>query len=195
MKNLKSAWETLQAVLNKEDELRKEYEEKIANLEVLKENVSVFIRESEDTLENVEYDPRVPFESWKVVSADKDRAVQAYRDIRDQVAASNKAAKNFDHKMGQHKDIIGNWLLQQANEQNVNSFKTDHGTAFRQLKVMASPANWDQFVDWCNQNDAADALYKRVNTNFIKQYVEDNDGEEPPFLNVIREYEIVVRKS
>lgn len=195
MKTLTDAWNSLQIVLNKKEELEKEYAAKLVNLNVLEENLREFISKSEDTLPNVEFDERIPFESWKVSHADIDKAVLAFRTLRDQITKSNKQASTFESEMKELQQMIGNWLLQLSNEQNVNSFKTQSGTAYRQLKVRASAANWDKFVEWASQNDAADALFKRINTGFVKAFQEDNNGEVPPYLNVDREYEIVVRKS
>lgn len=195
MKKLKDAWDALQTILDKKDAINEEYQEKLSNLSAVEQNIRQFIKESEDTIDKVDFDPRAPFESWKVCHDDIDRAVEAYRCIRDTVTANNSKAKAFEKESNEHKEIVANWLLQKANDQKVNSFRTDHGTAFKQIKVRASCANWDNFVAWAAEHGAADALFKRVNSSFVKQYQEENDGEIPPYLNVDREFEIIVRKS
>lgn len=194
MKDLKTAWETLQNVLDKKAEHLADYEAKIANLNALQEKLVHFIQESEDTLP-VMYDSRVPFESWKTMPKTADISVLAFRDLRDNITRLNSDVKKVESEAKEHQSIIGNWLLQQSNQLGLKSLKTEYGTAFKQLKIKVSPADWDGFLKWAAAEDAGDAIQKRVNAAFVNKYNEMHDGENPPFLNVIKEYEIVIRKS
>lgn len=193
MKKLQTSWNDLQKILNMREELQQKYEESLAKYDKAVNKISQFIVEEGETLD-VEFDERIPFISFKVMAPTIETAIQAYRQLRDDVTGDNRAAKDNEALNNEHKEMIGNWILGQTNELGVKSFNTNFGKAYRKKKIRASAADWDGFLKWAAKEGAGDAIQKRVNGSFVNTYNEAHDGQDPPFLNVTREYEIVVTK-
>jgi hypothetical protein len=51
------------------------------------------------------------------------------------------------------------------------------------------------FYVWIKDNDAFDALERRVKKSFIATYMEDNKGELPPGISVMQEYTVTIRRA
>lgn len=92
-------------------------------------------------------------------------------------------------------DEISNFMLNYLNENGMESVKTASGTFFRKEKVIPQGADWDAFYKWVAENDAFDALEKRIKANFVTQYMEEHDGVAPPGVNVFRQWSVGVRKG
>lgn len=78
---------------------------------------------------------------------------------------------------------------------NVKSIKTDSGTAFQQEEIIPTGSDWQAFYDWVAQNHAFDALERRIKKTFIKDYMENHDGDTPPGVSVLRELTVRIRRS
>lgn len=189
------ALNTLVKMLEKKRELKAEYDAAIKKIDEEQSKVS------EHLIETCEFEevPDIiceddPYTAWNIGKQNDAFAIRLYRIIRDKVTANNRQAKDFEAFYNEYKTRIGGWLLDALNKSGAKSINCGEvGTAYRQQKVTASPADWDSFLVWAAENEAGDAIQKRVNSSFVKKY-EEETGETPPFLNVFKEYEIVVRK-
>ena len=85
-------------------------------------------------------------------------------------------------------------IMKTFSEQNIDSVKTQAGTAYRSTRVLAGIADWNTFVDFVKANDAYDMLYKRCNTAVISQYKEVNN-DVPPGVNWKEEHVINIRRA
>ena len=61
--------------------------------------------------------------------------------------------------------------------------------------IKPSCEDWNGFYTWIAENEAFDALERRVKKSFITTYMEDNKGELPPGINVTQEYTVTIRRS
>lgn len=120
--------------------------------------------------------------------------IQAYVDLRDKRSALKKKFEAMDEELVSKMDKLEGALLKRLNEAGAESLKTEAGTAYIQLKKKASCADWPSFWQWIVDNGRPDMLEKRVSASTVKEYEEENK-ELPPFLNVITEREVVVRRA
>lgn len=132
--------------------------------------------------------------AWVIGTQNDAYAIRLYRVVRDTVQSGNRKAKDFEALQNLHKEKIGGWLLAALNKSGAQSVNCgEAGKAYKKLKIRANPADWDAFLKWAAENEAADAIQKRVNASFVTKYEEEND-EPPPFLDIFKEYDIVVTK-
>lgn len=186
---------TYTKMLEKRRKVTKAYEAEIAKIDKARSVVSTAMVEAgeyEEVPEIVCED--APEVAWGIGIQNDAYAIKLYRIFRDSVESGNRKAKDFAALQNLHKEKIGGWLLAALNKSGATSVNCGAaGKAYRKLKVRANPADWDAFLKWAAENEAADAIQKRVNTSFVTKYEEEND-EPPPFLDIFKEYDVVVTK-
>jgi hypothetical protein len=182
-------------ILEKKRALLEACEEEIKKLDGDLEKVAAYLvttAEVSDVPQVIKED--MPFLAWQLMEKNDALAIEIYRTLRETVQESNRKAKDFETINNEHKDTVGNWLLKSLNESGANSVNCGVvGKAYKKLKVQASAADWDAFLHWVDEQKAYDAVQKRVNSSFVSKYEEEN-GELPPFLNVHKEFEVIVTK-
>lgn len=129
------------------------------------------------------------------VSLDTAKAVKAYVRLRDFRAAKKKEFEAQDAILKAKQEAIGNALLSFLNASKGDSHGTEHGTFYRQEKIIPTGADWEAFYRWVKEHDAFDFLERRIKATSIKEHMETHDGAIPPGVSVYREYEIRVRRS
>ena len=113
---------------------------------------------------------------------DIDRLVGAYVACRDNLA---KVRKDFKEVEDEHKSSMGvieTAIMELADAQGVESFKTKHGTAFKTKKDFISVENWPAALDFMIANDLTHLLTKSVGKATAKEYMEEHGGALPPGL-------------
>lgn len=133
-----------------------------------------------------------------------DKVVQARQAIKDARTTKRHAWEKEDLALEEDQHKLDMLLLQMLNAQGASSIATGYGTVIRSLKLKPSAADWGAIWEWMKENDAADLLERRLKTAFIKEYMEahktvDAEGREtqgppPPGINILREYEVSVRR-
>lgn len=92
-------------------------------------------------------------------------------------------------------DKLKTHMLAQLNSIGGKSIATDHGTVYRTEKLRPSAADWNVVYGWIMADpERFEVLEKRLKPTFVKQFMEDNEGQIPPGINVHREYEVTVRR-
>ena len=124
-----------------------------------------------------------------------DRLAKVYVKIRDKRAELKAAFDAQDTALKEQATKIEMALLAHMNSTGVQSARTDHGTIYRQEEVKPSASNWDAFYAWIKENDAFDALERRVKKTFVTEYMETHEGALPPGVAVHREFVVRVRRS
>lgn len=86
-------------------------------------------------------------------------------------------------------------LLAICNETNASGFRTVHGTVTRQIKDRFFCTDWDNFKKFIETQGSIDLLERRIHQRNFKEFMTEHEGEGlPPGVNVLREFDIVVRK-
>lgn len=125
-----------------------------------------------------------------------DKIVEVYIKIRDARAELKRQFEAKDGELKAQAEKIEAHLLNTLNTSDMQSFKTAHGTVYRQEDILPSASDWNAFYDWVIQNNAiGEALEKRVKKAFIKQYMEEHQNELPPGISAIRQFQVRVRRD
>jgi hypothetical protein len=126
---------------------------------------------------------------------DFEKLVTAYRNIRDRKTELNrehdKVIADLDEKIAKLSAV----MLSVLNDNNGEGIRTAAGTFYRELETIPSCQDWDAFYTWIAENDAFDALQRRIKASFVSDYMKEHDGAIPPGVNVFRRYKVGVRKN
>lgn len=126
---------------------------------------------------------------------DFNKLTKAYIAIRDARSALKKQYTDDDQQMKDDQAKLEAFMLNHLSTTGSNSVATDMGTFYRHESIKPSVPDWGAFYSWVRDNDAFDALDRRIKAAFVKQYMEDNEGALPPGVSVHREYEVRVRRK
>lgn len=126
---------------------------------------------------------------------DLNKLTKAYVAIRDARGQLKKAFDAEDKALKDKQDKLEKAMLAHLNSTNTDSVRTESGTFYRQEEITPSGADWNALYRWIVENDAFDALERRIKKTFVKEYMEANEGAIPPGVNVYREYVARVRRS
>jgi hypothetical protein len=126
---------------------------------------------------------------------DMTAVARAHINIRD---ARNKARKEYeeaDAELKQAQQKLEAVMLDHLQKNNTESVRTEVATFYRQEEVTPSASDWNALYDWIKDNDAWDALERRIKKTFVKEFMEMHDGALPPGVSVFREYIVRVRRA
>ena len=122
-----------------------------------------------------------------------DEAIGEYVKIRDELREKMQEFGAIEKAYKDYLEKISMWLLDKGDELGVDNFKTESGTAFRNVKVQYRVGSWDQFVEWVQQSGNFQCLEKRVAKNATKE-IHDESGLVPPGIEYVAEVEFDVRR-
>lgn len=128
------------------------------------------------------------------MSINTDTIIAKYVELRDKRSELAKKFKEKDDELKGAMEKLEGFLLKRLNDAGSETFKTEHGTAYVQIEKKVSCADWPQFWAWINENQRPDMLEKRVSSAAVKEYEEENNAL-PPFLNVLTERVVRVRRA
>lgn len=120
--------------------------------------------------------------------------IQKFTEIREKRAILKRAYEEEDFKLKEAMSKMEGWMLNKMNEQGVESFRTEHGTAYTTLDVRASCADWPSLWQWMALNGEFSMLEKRVSIGAVKEY-EERTGSLPPYINKMTERVVRVRRN
>ena len=124
-----------------------------------------------------------------------EKIVAAYikiRDTKDGITSTYKAqVAELDEQM----TVLKHKLVEVSKETGVTSFSTPAGTAYRTVKDRYWTNDWESFYKFVQDHGAMGLLEKRIHQTNMKEFLENNPGEEPMGLNIDREYDITIRRK
>jgi len=126
---------------------------------------------------------------------DMNRLVRAHLAIRDKRKELADQFNAEDKDLREKQDRLEAEMLRFMQDSGSDSVRTDAGTIYRQESVKPAASDWDAFYNWVKEHDAFDALEKRIKATFVKEYMEENDGDTPPGVSVHREHVARVRRA
>src|SRR6478736_2264664 len=116
---------------------------------------------------------------------DGTKIVKAYIRLRNARRELSKKFEEEDAVLKGHQEVLENTLLNHFNQTNITSIKTEHGTAYKQEDFYPQGQDWDAFYKWVGENDAFDALERRIKKGFITDYMAAHSGKLPPGVAVV----------
>jgi hypothetical protein len=124
-----------------------------------------------------------------------DKVTETYVKIRDARSVLKKEYEAKDLELKVQLETLDAFFLETLQTLGVESVRTKHGTVYQSIVVKPSCMDWDAFYTWIAENEAFDALERRVKKSFIVEYMTDNKDELPPGITVLREYTVTIRRS
>lgn len=124
-----------------------------------------------------------------------DKVAETYVKIRDARSTLKRQYEADDLALKAQLETLDSFLLDKLKTLGVESARTKYGTVYRYVEVKPSCQDWSGFYAWIAENEAFDALERRVKKTFITTYMEDNKGELPPGITVTQEYAVKVLRS
>lgn len=123
------------------------------------------------------------------------KVVATYIKIRDKRAENKKEFEAHDQKLKDQMETLSGFLLQTMRASGAESVRTKHGTVFTSIDITPQGQDWDKFYAWVAENNAFEALERRIKKTFIATYMEENDGELPPGVGVFRQHSVNIRRN
>lgn len=123
-----------------------------------------------------------------------DSVVAKYIELRDKLA---RMKADYEAEIAPIKgamDKIENYLLGRANELGVDSFKTEHGTAYTSSRTSVKVADKDVFFNYVQEHQEWSLMEIRAAKVAVEQFVAANE-EVPPGLDIVTERTLNVRRS
>jgi hypothetical protein len=128
--------------------------------------------------------------------SDTESLVKTYLTIRNKRDDLRIKYESDDDALKQDLAAVETALLAICNDMNVNGLKTTFGTVTRSLKERFFCTDWDNFKKFLAEVDGFDLLERRIHQRNFKEFVAERQSDGlPPGVNVLREFDIVVRKS
>jgi len=128
--------------------------------------------------------------------SDTESLVRTYLTIRNKRDDLRIKYESDDDALKQDLAAVETALLAICNDMNVNGLKTTFGTVTRSLKERFFCTDWDNFKKFLAEVDGFDLLERRIHQRNFKEFVAERQADGlPPGVNVLREFDIVVRKS
>jgi hypothetical protein len=122
--------------------------------------------------------------------------VETYLTLRRAREMLKTEYESKDSELKQDMEHIESALLDVCNKTNVNGLKTQHGTVTRQVKDRFFCTDWDNFKKFVEAEGSLDLLERRIHQRNFKEFMSERKGDGlPPGVNVLREFDIVVRKA
>lgn len=126
---------------------------------------------------------------------DNAKMVRVYLKMRDARTALKRQFEEEDGKIKVQMEKLEIAMLKHLQDSNSDSIRTDAGMFYRQEEITPTGSDWDAFYRWVKDNDAFEALERRIKKTFIKEYAETHNGGIPPGVSVYREFVVRVRRS
>lgn len=128
--------------------------------------------------------------------ADAEILVETFLTIRRKRETLKAEYESQDGDLKRDMEQIEAALLDICNTTNVNGLRTQHGTVTRQVKDRFFCTDWDNFKKFVETEGSIDLLERRIHQRNFKEFMNERSGEGlPPGVNVLREFDIVVRKA
>lgn len=127
-------------------------------------------------------------------TVDMTAVTRAHINIRDERSRLRKEWEAVDGTLKESQVKLENVLLDHLTKTNSESVRTEAGTFYRQEEVIPNAADWNAFYDWIRDNNAFDALERRIKKTFVTEYMDANDGALPPGVSTFRQFVVRVRR-
>jgi hypothetical protein len=127
---------------------------------------------------------------------DVEDLVKTYLLIRAERETLRSVYEAQDNVLKEEVGILEAHLLSVCNDTNTNGLKTTYGTVTRSVKERFYCTDWTNFKDFVEQKGSIDLLERRIHQKNFKDFMAERQSDGlPPGINVLREFDIVVRKS
>lgn len=128
-------------------------------------------------------------------SIDLAKVTETYIKIRAARADLKRDYETKDDELKGQLSKLEGFMLNHLNQHGMESVRTELGTFYRQEDIKPNITDDVAFFAWVKENDAFDALERRVKKTFVTEFMESHEGKlPPPGISVSREFVVRVRK-
>ena len=120
--------------------------------------------------------------------------VSAYLKLRDEIQKREEEHKQEIATLREQFDMVAARLLDVCNDLNADSIKTPNGTISRRVQSRYWTSDWDAMREFVREHDAFDVLEKRINSNNMRVFLEENPELFPVGLQCDKKFVVQVRK-
>jgi hypothetical protein len=129
------------------------------------------------------------------IPIDVSRLTAVYVAIRDRRSEIKRIYEAEDEQLKAQLETIEGAMLKHLNDHGMESVRTDAGTFYKQEEIKPNIVDDKAFFQWIKDNNAFDAMQRRVSVTFVKEFMDSHEGKlPPPGIQVSREYVCRVRK-
>jgi hypothetical protein len=121
--------------------------------------------------------------------------VQKYIELRDTVDAFTKCYEDKVKPYKEAMETIANAMLGRLNDQQTQSVKTEHGTAYVSTLMSAKVVDRDTFINYVMSHEAFNLLTSNVAKDAVKEFMENSSGQLPPGVDVTYINKCLFRRS
>ncbi len=136
----------------------------------------------------IELSPK-PFKPYSDIQS----AVGNYVELRDLLSVNRKAWEDYEANVKDEMTRISMYLRDRGDELGVDSFNTQYGTAYRNVKTSYRIESWEDYSAWMRDTDNMQCVEKRAAKLAVKDIL-DETGMLPPGLTEFVEVEFNVRR-
>ena len=115
----------------------------------------------------------------------------ALRDECDQIAKRHAAELKPHHDAMEKLEA---WLLATLNGQGADNIKTPQGTAYKSTTLSTKVADWDALWAFIELGHP-EFLVHGVNKTAVKEFMDENQGQQPPGVETSWMVKVNVRRS
>ena len=126
---------------------------------------------------------------------DINKIVGAYIRLRDEKSEITRAYEAQIATLTEMQDRLSAAILGECKALNVESIRTDKGTAFRTVKEKLWVSDWAAVEQFILDNNALDLLEHRLAQSAAKDWAANNPDKPIPSLVVDRKYAITIRRG
>jgi len=129
------------------------------------------------------------------MTIDLNRVTKAYLRLRDKRDELRRNYTEEDNALKAKQERLEIEMLSFLNDTHQESSRTVSGTVYKQEDIIPTGSDWDRFYQFVAENDAFDALERRIKKGFVAEYMREHEGAPPPGVSVLRKYVVRVRRS
>lgn len=119
-----------------------------------------------------------------------DQLAKVYVKIRDKRRALEKEAAELKEK----ETLLASEMLEICKTQGVQTMRTEYGTISRRTSKNYWTSDWDSFFKFVKEHDAFSLMFRRINSESMSQFLEENPDVLPPGLNADVTQTVVITK-
>jgi hypothetical protein len=127
-------------------------------------------------------------------AATVDQMVAKYVSVRDAKSALKKRHAEEIAKYDNAMETLELWMLEMLNNLQVESMRTNHGTAYKTVRTSAKVMDWPQTLQFIKDTDAWELLEARV-SKLAAQAIIDDTKLPIPGVDVTSEVVVNVRRA
>jgi len=111
-----------------------------------------------------------------------EQAAARYAEVRAEIEAIEREAKLKKAELREKLVTLENWFTAKAQEDGLESVKTDVGTAYWSTHCSATVASRADLFDYCKEHDTWDLIESRASKTGVRSFI-DAHGAPPPGVN------------